>query len=82
MFWAGTRPLVEHHQKSSPAAMANIGGIALMMYAAYRIKPTFAAVAGAVLLSAGYVNKYRREHGLPELPLPGVVFTGMNQPLH
>ena len=61
----------DHGEMSAPATLCMTAGAALMVYAAWRIRPSIAASLGAVLLTAGYVNEHRKNLGLPELPIPG-----------
>jgi hypothetical protein len=56
-------------------SIAVIGGMGLLVYAAYRIKPSLGVVAGTAVLAAGYVNEHRKAMGMAPLPLiPGVSF--------
>jgi hypothetical protein len=59
---------------ATPASLASIGGAAIVVYAAWRIKPTMGAALGAIMLTAGYVNEHRKSLGLPEIPIPGIAF--------
>jgi hypothetical protein len=60
------------HSRISPAPAAlAVVGMGIMVYAAYRIKPSAGAALGAVLLSVAYVNEHRRSLGMPDL-VPGV----------
>ena len=58
------------------SAGAAVAGAGIMVYGVYRVKPSWAAAVGAVLLTAGYVNEHRRRLGLPELFIPGVTLPG------
>jgi hypothetical protein len=60
-----------HRQISPMPAAMTVFGMGLMIYAAYRIKPTAGAALGAVLLSVAYVNEHRRSLGMPDL-VPGI----------
>lgn len=74
MFFGGSHATrgPDHSAISPPAAFATLAGAGLMVYAAWRIKPSVAAALGAVFLTAGFVNEHRREMGLPDLPIPGL----------
>jgi hypothetical protein len=59
----------------NPPSLAVVAGMGLLVYAAYRIKPSFGVVAGTAVLAAGYVNEHRKSMGMAPLPLiPGVSF--------
>jgi hypothetical protein len=73
MFIGGSRATrgEGHRQISAAPATLAVAGMGLMIYAAYRIRPTAGAALGAVLLSVAYVNEHRRSLGMPDL-IPGV----------
>jgi hypothetical protein len=61
----------DHEKIGVPGALLTVAGAGIMVYAAYRIKPSAGAALGAVLLTVAYVNEHRRSLGMPDL-VPGV----------
>jgi hypothetical protein len=73
MFVGGTHATrgEDHSRIGVPGALLTVAGAGIMVYAAYRIKPSAGAALGAVLLTVAYVNEHRRSLGMPDL-IPGV----------
>ena len=73
MFMGGTNATRgdAHDKMNYPGAMLTVAGAGLMIYAAYRIKPSAAAALGTVLLTVAYVNEHRQSLGMPPL-VPGI----------
>jgi hypothetical protein len=73
MFLGGSRATRgDDHRLISPIPAAlTVVGAGIMIYAAYRIKPSAGAALGAVLLSVAYINDHRRSLGMPDL-VPGI----------
>ena len=73
MFLGGSRATRgDGHRLISPIPAAlTVVGAGIMIYAAYRIKPSAGAALGAILLSVAYINEHRRSLGMPDL-VPGI----------
>ncbi|HTR02527.1 MAG TPA: hypothetical protein VMN82_04965 [Thermoanaerobaculia bacterium] len=66
----------EDHRRVSPGPAAlTVVGMGVMVYAAYRIKPSAGAALGAVLLTVAFINEHRRSLGMPDL-VPGIALPG------
>jgi hypothetical protein len=67
MFIGGSHAMDKDGRTLVPGSLVTVAGAGLMVYAAWRIRPTIGASLGAVILGIMYINEHRRSLGLPDL---------------
>jgi hypothetical protein len=68
----------DHRQVNPVPAALTVVGMGVMVYAAYRIRPSAGAALGAALLTVAFINDHRRSLGMPDL-IPGIALPGAGE---